>query len=233
MTHSINSENTIIITGDRNAVGKRDFTGAFDPEAKLFMRLYNIPAASRLSVNFGNPGFESPKRRAQVLSFIQSFNPNVELGCVSIFCHGLTDKIEVGFGKRHITDFVQALKSRKTAKNILVLLYCCSTGGTSANSSGDGSFADLLRDELCRQGFTDCRVMAHTVAGHATRNPMKRFFDGMGSPVGGVGGTMIVSPTTQRALFAKWRAALTLPDLFRFKCATMSIANIHAHLLKL
>lgn len=233
MSYVINSENTFVFTGDRNADGKRDFTGAFDPEARAFMKLYGIPLGHRLSVNFGNPGFESPKRRSQVLDFIKSTSPDKELGCVAVFSHGLTDKIEIGFGKKHVTDLVSALKSRKTAKNILVLLYCCSTGGTSANSTGDNSFADLLRDELCKQGFSDCRVMAHTIAGHATRNPMKRLFDGLGSPVGGVGGQMIVSPTTQKTLFAKWRAALTRSDLFRFKFPTMTIAEIHNYLISL
>jgi hypothetical protein len=233
MSYVINSENTLVITGDRNAVGKRDFTGAFDPEAKLFMRLYNISSNARLQVNFGNPGFESVKRRTEVINFITNTIPNNELGCLAIFCHGLTDKIEVGFAKRHISDLVQALKARKTSKEIMILLYCCSTGGTNANSTGDNTFADLLRDALCREGFVNCRVLAHTVAGHATRNPMKRFFDGMGSPVGGTGGTMIVSPNTQKTLFAKWRAALTQADLFRFKFVTMSIADIHTHLLRL
>lgn len=232
MTYAINPDNTLVFTGDRNATGKRDFSGAFDPEARMFMKIHGIPASARLSVNFGNAGFESSRRRTEVLDFIRKTNPTKELGCLAVFCHGLTDKIEIGFGRRHIPELVAALKSRNTAKNVLILLYCCSTGGTNANTTGDNSFADLLRDELCRQGFINCRVLAHTVSGHATRNPMKRFFDGLGSPVGGTGGQMIVSPTTQKTLFAKWRAALTQGDL-RFRCGAMSVAEIHNHLLKL
>jgi hypothetical protein len=51
------------------------------------------------------------------------------------------------------------------------VLYACSTGDDpdgdpdTAPGSGDGSFADCLRDNLCDRWSTQCRVMAHTTAG--------------------------------------------------------------------
>jgi len=241
--YTIASNSCLVITGDRNASTRNDFTRAFDPEAKAFMKLYNIPSDRRLKVNLGNAGFESPKRRKEVLDFITSHsmvsssvqNKVSHLQTLAFFCHGLNLKLEVGFGKKHIPELVQAILRVQPAKNLLVLLYCCSTGDDGdkdTNDNGDGSFADALRDELCKNGLVNCRVVAHTVSGHATYNPMKRFFDGLGSPVGGMGGQMIVSSVSNKSLFAKWRIALKdNKSLFRFRCVTMSIAEIHKTLI--
>jgi len=107
------------------------------------------------------------------------------------------------------------------AKPLHVVLWCCSTGkpgdGTadkeaaSGAPGGDNGFADKLRDELCAIGLTWCRVYAHTTDGDCTRNPNVRVFEGLGSPVGGVGGEWIVPPPStgiKSALWATWRDAL-------------------------
>ena len=56
---------------------------------------------------------------------------------------------------------------------------------------------------------------------------MKRKFDGMGSPVGGVGGLTIVTPGS--LLWKKWRTAVTTTP-FRYKVPFMTIAEIHKEL---
>jgi len=84
-------------------------------------------------------------------------------------------------------------------------LYCCLTG-FSLNIAGDGGFADKLRDAFCEAGMTWVKVYAHTTAGHTTRNPYVRIFEGQGSPIGGIGGQLLVQPGAK--LWKTWRSAL-------------------------
>jgi hypothetical protein len=128
--------------------------------------------------------------------------------------------------------------ARSSERDVRVLLYCCSTASTiralwGKSVGGDGGFADMLRDALCENGATHCRVMGHVTAGHATRNPYVRFFDGAGSPVGGAGGTDVVRPSSK--LWTAWREALNGQFLagsdFRFVFPTMEIGQIHEALI--
>jgi len=95
---------------------------------------------------------------------------------------------------------------------VMMLLYACSTGDDpdddpdTAPGSGDDSFADWCRDELCALRAWFCRVMAHTTAGHTTVNPMVKFFDGTGGPGPGVGAPMVFDPGSVE--FRKWNKML-------------------------
>lgn len=220
---------TLCFTGDRNAPNKpADYTGAFLPECLAFMKLHVIDAVkNHLKVNLGNV---EPKRKEEVLSFIE--RRSIEEGrgpnTLAIFCHGLQNKIQLGFSKFNVDELSKLLRKLHgpAEDKITILLYCCSTA--NGGLGGDGGFADSLRDSLCGHGFTNCRVMAHVVSGHTTKNPTKRLFEGLGSNVGGTGGIYILKPGT--SLFPKWRAKLANTDL-RFRCGFMSIAEIHAELV--
>lgn len=204
----------LAFTGDRNRPGKKDWSGAFAPEARAFA------GALVKSIPLDAP---APRQRALVIDTIrQGPRPSV----VGFFCHGLTRRIELGFGTSTVDELAGALAEVGCSR---VALYCCSTG-SGPGPGGDGGFADALRDAMCRAGLAAARVLAHETAGHTTMNPRKRFFDGMGSPVGGVGGYWIVEPGSK--LWKPWARRMRDPrDRLRFQLAEMSVGEIHRELV--
>lgn len=200
--------NVLIITGDRNSTGKRDFTQAFLPEAKAFAEA--IPGNHRViridtSQSMG-------QRRTQLLDEIRELK-DADLEHIAFFCHGWADGIQCGLRKTDCKEFAESVKAVlppapwPASRPIHVILYCCLAGSTSdKNISGDGGFADKLRDAFCEAGMTWVKVYAHTTAGHTTRNPYVRIFEGQGSPIGGIGGQLLVQPGAK--LWKTWRSAL-------------------------
>lgn len=142
-------------------------------------------------------------------------------GRVAIFCHGWANGLQLVPMVR-IRDLAHILAEHRAP---VVTLYACSTADGPA-TGGDGGFADRLRDALCAAGAVACRVDAHATAGHATRNPYVRRFEGMGVATGGVGGQWIVTPKS--ALWGPWARALK-GDL-RWEFPLLSVAEIHARL---
>jgi hypothetical protein len=146
------------------------------------------------------------------------------------------DGIQAGFQRKHVTELAAAIvKLCGAASATVVPLYCCSTGKDpeddplTAPGTGDGSFADRLRDALCAAGDADCRVMAHTTVAHTTKNPMVLFMDGMGIPDGGVGGYAPVSPKSKS--WVPWKKRLReQAGTLRFRMPYMTPAEIHAEL---
>jgi hypothetical protein len=219
----------VIFTPDRNEK-RADFTGAFKPEADAFAELHGISKDQIHRVNISEP---MSKRAAHVLSVIAATKPQV----VVFFCHGYANGIQLGFQSptyRRATkdtkrDFNALLDLLATTPNVSVILYCCSTGDDpdgdedSAPGSGDDSFADLIRDGLCARGAVSNRVFAHTTAGHTTRNPNIKFYEGMGSPLGGVGASLVARVGTPA--FRKLAAGLKT-DL-RFRIGFMSVGRVH------
>lgn len=220
-------KNILVFTGDRNSDDKpADYTGAFLPEALAFMKYHNIPSANHLRVDLSKT---ESTRRQRVYDFIKKRNKEIgPIDGIAFFCHGLTRKIQLGIRISDLENFAYLLKSIVSPENkqFTIALYCCSTGD-GPGVGGDGGFADKLRDSLCQVGLTECSILAHSVSGHTTKNTMKRKFDGMGSPVGGVGGLSIVNPGT--ILWKKWKTAITTTP-FRYKIPFMTIAEIHKEL---
>jgi hypothetical protein len=222
--------NVLVFTGDRNAPDKpADYTGAFLPEALAFMRLYGVPASQHIRVDLSKG---ENVRRQQVYDFIR--RKGAELGQINtyaFFCHGLTRKIQLGVRIPDLDNFANLIKSfvPDGTTKVTIALYCCSTGD-GPGVGGDGGFADQLRDALCRVGLVDSVVMAHAVSGHTTKNTQKKLFEGMGSPVGGIGGTWIVAPGSP--LMKKWRTGITTSSsTLRFRVPFMTIAEIHRELV--
>ncbi|MFA6049650.1 MAG: hypothetical protein WC761_00365 [Candidatus Paceibacterota bacterium] len=234
---------TLCFTGNRNHPNKKaDFTGAFLPEMRSFMKLWGIDKAkNHLMVDLD--AAEISKKRS-VYNFIErrATEEGKAPTALVFSCHGFTNRIELGLrGATGAKEFAKFLRAQHVKHGtpgqtaLTVILYCCSTGG-GAGEGGDGGFADKLRDSLCEEGFVDCRVVGSETAGHATMNSRKRVFDGMGSPVGGTGGSWVVQPGT--ALFKKWQKAMTANSVklpvakdFRFQFPFMSIASIHKWLI--
>lgn len=205
----------IAFVGDRNSPGKRDWSGAFKPEAERFAKYYG---GHVVTVPLDRP---AKYQRELVEQRLQEAGAKYSDPLVGFFCHGFSRRIELGFNNTTLPQLVQALYEINAQD---VALYCCSTG--SAGPSGDGGFADTLRDMLCKRDLTECRVLAHSTAGHATMNPNKRLFHGLGSSVGGIGGIDPISKKDAKRWRA-WAKRLRDPkDTFRFEIARMDLADI-------
>ena len=192
--------------------GKKDVSYAFKPEAELFTSL----SEGRVHAIDNNLPFRY--RRYHVLDFVHSCS---DLSHFAIFAHGWRNGIQLGFTLKHARRLAKALAGAAYDDTLVVTLYCCSTA--QGGLGGDGGFADVLRDSLCKYGITRCRVDGHTTRGHTTRNPHLRRFEGLGSPYGGAGGQYIVHPKS-RSMFWRWRRALTTS--FRFEFPLMSTEHI-------
>jgi hypothetical protein len=209
-----------------NSHGKRDATGAFIPEARRF-----AAAAGDGSVHLFDNSRPFAQRRREVLKRIAAHDG--ELDAVAFFCHGWISGMQAGFGMRSVGKLATALQGVAGSDFLVVPLFCCSTGDDpdddplSAVGTGEGSFADKLRDELCKRGVIYSRVMGHTTVAHTTKNPRVVFFDGMGTPEGVEGGYAPVKPGTKS--WKVWRRALRVGD-FRFRFPFMTAGEIHAEL---
>lgn len=216
----------IVFTPDRDSEGKKDYTGAFKPEATRFAKEHAIPSENVRPIDVSKGPI---LRRKQVLAELG--NAEAPLEVVAFFCHGTRGAIQLGFGPVSAETLAKAI-AKVSAPDVVVPLYACSTasGGkatTADGPGGDGGFADLLRDALCRAGATGCRVDAHASVGHATMNPNVRRFAGDGSPIGGHGGVWLVGPKSP--VWKGWRQALR-GDL-RFRFPLMGVGEIHEELL--
>lgn len=225
---------TLAIAPLYNSPGKRDATGAFQPEANAWIAANHDRGYTdwaRILIDNDTPAIS---RRDAVLDAIREHQPDH----VAFFCHGWKTGIQFGFGVQHTLLLAETLAAGfgpldfegETVQVIgpFVTLYACSTAdGKDPGTGGDGGFADEFRDALCRAGATWCRVDAHTTAGHTTRNPYVRRFEGQGSAVGGTGGQWIVAPKSP--LWSRWRKALAETDL-RYRFPSMSVAEIHEEL---
>lgn len=227
MSELIAGHRVIVFAPEHNSGSKRDATGAFQPEARAFAARHGVPAEQ--VVLFDNHMAKKHIRENVLLNIGILEKPPLT---VAFFCHGWRTGVQCGFDLGTVADLAQALSG---TRHIIVALYACSTaqgadGGEDAGMpGGDGGFADRLRDELCRAGAVDCQVDAHSTAGHTTRNPYVRRFQGMGSPYGGVGGYMVVSPA-KKPLWNAWRTMLRDTGL-RYDFPFMPVADIHRWLL--
>lgn len=163
---------------------RKDVTGAFRPEALEFARIHGGVASSidnRQSAD---------RMRADVLATLEAAGP---VAAVAFFCHGWASGIQLGFRLPQVMELAEAIADVCPSGAPIVPLYCCSTASGLRRSApgGDGGFADRLRDALCVVGATGCRVIAHSTAGHTTRNPWVRDFSG---PEAAVGGSWLVEP---------------------------------------
>lgn len=209
-----------------------DAHGAFVPESILFAKHRQALGDIVERIGFDNllPLTKRPSAFMDLIEKAQPFDAFVYLG------HGLRSSLSSAqIGPAQRPAFVKLLAKKAISKTKLVVtLFACSTGETprmSKSTNGDDGFADLLRDDLEVQGFSEGWVDGHTIAAHATMNPYLRRFDlGPGS---NVGGDWLVAPTSP--LWERWRARLKAPaktDPFRFDFPYLSAEQIRASLTK-
>ena len=193
---------TLVLTADRNTIGRHDWVGAFDPEARAFMDVHGgvrvqIPQALTARCRF-----------EAALRAVEEHRPDV----VAYFGHGLRRQLpQLGMGLHEAAAFGAAIAANATGAR--VVLYACSAAD-GTGPGGDGGFCDALRDALIGLGAVSSQVDGHSNGGHTTRNPYVRRFNVRTN----VGGDWIVAPGTP--LWARWRAALMGPMRFRYPFLT-------------
>jgi hypothetical protein len=223
---------------------KPDATGAFIPEAKFFCRRWKKDEADICYVNNKLP--KSCHREGNVAEdFLDQMedvqrNSRSPIAVWAMFMHGYTHGTQFSIrspGHPHFDSEYQKAYERFISiisehPAPVVILYACSTGDDpdgdpdTAPGSGDGSFADYVRDDLCKKGSVFCRVFAHTTAGHTTVNPNIKILDGQGFADGGVGGELLAVPGTKE--FRRLR--VLLEGNLRFRIPFMTISSIRARL---
>jgi hypothetical protein len=162
----------------------------------------------------------SPERRRVAILEGLTEGPSVTpVRSVAFFCHGLSKSIQAGFDLDSVGVLARAIHAICTP-DVVVSLYACSTatGMSRQAPGGDGGFADKLRDNLVEAGARHCRVIAHYTAGHTTRNPHVRYFEGPGN-LGGVAPFENTKKTKQE--WRRWVGALKGELRLRFPFMTI------------
>lgn len=207
----------LVLAPLHNKEGRKDATGAFQPEATKFCQLHNVADRVHLIDNHDDP----MEMRLAVYQLLDSA-PRGSLDCVAVFCHGWKNGLQFGIGREHLTGL--AIRIRQACKaNARVVLYACSTArdmdadeedDKNDHVGGDGGFADLLRDLLADNGAA-ITVFAHSTAGHATENPFLRVF----LPTERMGGRFVVARNS--GLWKKWAQCMKTTSL-RFQVPFLS-----------
>jgi hypothetical protein len=208
-----------------NTVGKSDAIGAFQPEAKAFVRLHKLDGSLTL---FDNNAKLAIRRKHAVERIGQE--PHGSVGLLAYFGHGLKDGIQLGFKMAHVRQLAEAI-ARVSKPELTVALYACDTGqdddaddrdDLKPGPGGDGGFADALRGHLFLLGVK-ATVYAHAGTGHTTRFPYVRVFE----PGELGGGSWLVEPGSK--LWKPWVSALRNTSL-RLRFPLMTQAEIEAEL---
>jgi hypothetical protein len=197
-----------------NTKGRRDATGAFQPEAKRFLKYHKQSFDNLFLIDNKQTRAKMRKQVLKILRSLHCSNP-----CIAFFCHGYRLGIQFGFCVGHAGSLARAITKLNP---VSVVFYSCDVARDRDRSrrdditdtiGGDGGFADVVRDEFAAAGARwGMNVDGHTTPGHTTRNPFVRRF-AVESTDGGRGGYYIVS-RKQKKLWSKWRQELKTD--FRF-----------------
>lgn len=215
----------LVFAPKHNSDGKRDATGAFQPEARAFCRALSLPERVHMFDNGSLRPFA-----ARRLDCERHLHAARGIGIVAMFCHGWKDGLQAGWRKGEIHKLARSLQSACDAQPV-ILLYACDAGrdgdadrwdDVGPGPGGEGGFADMLRDELRKLGVRGT-IYAHTTEGHTTQNPYVRVF----LPDEAAGGQWVVEPSSN--LWPTWRRLLRTTDL-RFRFPFLSRTELEAEL---
>ncbi len=218
---------------------RHDATGAFHPEAINFCKRWNIPRDNIHYIDNKLP--KSVHRPGNIADALLDEMEEVQAAAekpiaIWIFlCHGYTHGIQFSIrspGHRHFDPEYKKRYDRfldiiGDHSSPLLIMYACSTSNDpngekdTAPGSGDGSWADYVRDDLCKKGAVFCRVFTHATAGPATTNPFIKLIDGEGVAEGGVGGQLLAAPRTTELV--NLRALLQTDFRFEVPFLTFSV----------
>jgi len=204
-----------------NTKNRRD-ANEFQRQAAYFLDYHNQDMGMLVLVD--NKQSKSRMRKT-VYDAIEEYCGG-QICSVHFFCHGYRKGIQFGFTTRNLELLARKIWAA-TSSAPIVTFYSCDVGRDADRNrqddlqtiGGDGGFCDEFRDELCRVGAVNCRVDGHTTAGHTTRNPHVRRFNGAGSMTGGLGGFYLVS-RGKKDLWKIWRQELTGDYRFEYPFQT-------------
>lgn len=176
---------------------------------------------------------------------------------MAFFCHGWSRGFQFGVScdssqkeAVNFKEFVAVLHDQSASRLVMdesgsmvilrLAFFACSTGlygskKTMASRSGDNSFADRLRDELCCAGVVRNSVLAHYSRGDYLRNPDIVRFDGNGSPVGGCGGDFVIPPATTKfnmRMRRKYRELIQKDSSWAFDAIFSSIPTLQRRIIR-
>ena len=217
----------LAIYPESNTKGKRDSTGAFQPEAQAVSRIHLCRARS-----FDNTASKRARRR-EVESTIRESAGG--LGALALFMHGWKKGLQSGHNTWNVKHLARAIEE-VGANDIKIALYACDTGRDNDSSrkddsrpgpGGEGGFADKLRDSLVSLGLSGGWVDGHTVTAHTTKAPyVRRFY--INEEAVNDGGEWLVTPGSPE--WKAWRNALQSSRSFRLSFPLMTKSEIYAHL---
>lgn len=178
----------IIVYRANNSRGKKDATGAFEPEAHALARLLSEHyPGSHVEIAGINIAVDRGLKRLQKAEIINKVaretvkeclykiqtkaGEKVKLDSLSYFCHGWRTGCELELlgpsGARNCALWLSSPSLRVKRFN----LFACSTG----KPHPEGNFAQWVTDQ-CAQRRHKIQVMAHETPGHTSWNARLRFY---------------------------------------------------------
>lgn len=173
----------LAIAPAHNSPGKHDATGAFQPEAKAFVRLHT----GKL-VLFDNRNGDSDRAR-ECLDALALENGKGH-ACVGLFCHGFRTGLQTGvrigprmIGPRSVKTWAEYLVNALNPDGVVALYACDAARDADADRADDmvtgpagaGGFASELTREMAALGWGGW-LDAHVTTAHTTKNPYTRRF---------------------------------------------------------
>ncbi len=159
--------NQLVISRENNSPGKKDASGAFEPESKAMTRILRDMGRNVTHIRVRTDSYENKHTmRGWLLDKInrthkENGNP---LSAVSIFCHGWRTGVELlPTREQGAKEVAQVLAARGVK---YFNLFACSTGEPNPN----GNWAQWVVEECVQLGHK-MLVFSHEPAGHTTWNP--------------------------------------------------------------
>jgi len=218
-----------------------DAKGAFIPQAQVFAKIHTAAGHTVTRVPFANDLLPAARKKA----FYDAIRAAKGLDGFAYFGHGLRTSLpSAGLQLSDIPELAKLLAAATNpdTRTLRIALYACSAAASplrvvvrtddegvyGGEGSGDGGFADLLRDALAQLKIKG-HVDAHINAGHTTTNPYVKRFVSDGEHTG-VGGEWLVSPKDAK-LFKAFRKKLTDDRTFRMNFTFMEADAVRAALV--
>lgn len=181
----------LVLLPDRDRAGRNDYRGAFRPEADRLRVLFQLAESQVLEIPAGAP---KATQREALRFAVELASRGGPLARVLFLCHGESHWLQLGeYRLVELAELAEVLAPALLPAAALTL-YCCHTGevpddracrrgGEASGCGEEGGLAAQLYGALAALGLAGVRVDGHERAGHTTRNPYVRRFDGA-SPLG-------------------------------------------------
>jgi hypothetical protein len=210
----IESKRALILAPAFDTPGRKDASGAFQPEARKFVAANGLLASVCL---FDSNRAMTDRRYEAARAISRSSGVHV----FALFCHGWKDGIQAGWRAKDAPALADLLVLAGSPACTVVLYACDAARDADADRDddrqpgpgGEGGFADLLAQAMIARKWSG-RLFAHSTAGHTTQNPHVRTWGGDPAEHVQERGEWWIEPKS--ALWPAWRAALQGDLRFKF-----------------